>query len=206
MKKQSYFTKALVIALCLVCVTALAGSSFKTIRKASMNSDYTYTLDGNPIMEGEPIILYQDVYYAPVASVAASLGYDTTVDGEKAAFTTPNTKPTVPTKPTAPTTPTTPSTTNTTIEKAVITAIDFASNTVTVYPEGQSDAISNQIQLKVTGSTEITGTNGSKLAITNLNPNMVIKVTYGPTTKSIPAQADAIKIVAPTTATPIQPR
>ena len=147
MKRKSYFTKVLVLVLCLACVGVAAGTSFKRISGAKINTDYTYSVNNETVMTGDGIILYKDVYYAPVADLAAALGYNATIDGEKAVFTTPGetVKPSTP----APATP------SITIDKAVITKVDFAGKTVTVYPQGKSDSAANQVVLKITNDTII---------------------------------------------------
>lgn len=187
---KKHLNTFIVVSLCILCFgTLFATTLFKPVR-ASINPSYTYSLNGKTIIKGQPALLYKGKYYAPMASLSNALGYDIVIQEDKAVITTPNpaTKDTI------------------TMPKAVITAIDFAANRITVYPQGQANSAANQIDLFITPETRITDMSGkTQFDITNLNTDMVVQATYSSKmTKSIPPQAKAISIKIPIT--PIQPR
>lgn len=186
-KKALYLSFALVAMLSLSFGTILATTLFIPIR-ASINRSYVYKLDNKVIMSTKPALLYNGVIYAPVDAVASSLGFKATIAEDRTTFTKK----------------TNTSSNTVTINRAMVSAIDFASNTLTVYPEGQS---SNQIRLLITPQTVITYANtGQRASITSLGTATVVKVVRTPqTTKTTPPQATAlsIQILSPM---PPQPR
>lgn len=190
---KKYSTKAfltLLFATMLGFTTLWATTLFKPIR-ASINNNYAYTLDGKTILKNQPSILYKGKYYVPLESIATTLGYNINIQEDQANLTTP-----VP-----------PSKDNTTLDQAVITAIDFASNQITIYPKGKPNNASNQIVLNITPSTVISDSQGNTYDITALTTDMVVQATYSSAmTKSIPPQSNAKRIVILKGSTPIQPR
>lgn len=191
MKKHS--TKVLMTLLftCLLGFTTIwATTLFKPIR-ASINRAYSYTLDGKEILKNQPAILYRDKYYVPLENLATTLGYNIAIQEDQANLTSPGYAPKD----------------NITLDQAIITAIDFASNRITIYPKDKPNNSSNQVVLNITPDTVITDKQGNTYDITALNTSMPIQATYSAAmTKSIPPQANAIKIVILNNASSIQPR
>ncbi|MGL4362633.1 MAG: hypothetical protein ACRCSG_05120 [Cellulosilyticaceae bacterium] len=183
--KKRQLIQALSVSLMSVAImtTVMAVTQFTNIR-AAINTNYTYTLNGEQILKNQPMILYKGNYYAPVAETAQALGYNALVEADKATFTSPGTVPD--TKPS----------TNTTLKNANIAAVDFSNRTMVVYPANTSSSEKNQVVLNITPQTIITNAQGTaRYRLEDIDTFSKIDVTYGATTKSIPPQANAIKIV-----------
>lgn len=192
MKKQPLSHLLLISTLCIICFGTVLGTTlFKPIR-ASINPNYTYTLNGKTILQGNPAILYKGRFYAPIDSLTNTLGYNVSIQEDRAILTSPKDT----------------SKDSITLNEAVITAIDFAANRITVYPKGKANTIEDQIDLYITPQTLITDGSGKyQYNITNLTTDMVVKVTYSPQmTKSIPPQANALTIRILGNPNYIQPR
>ncbi|OON95460.1 MAG: hypothetical protein ATN36_08160 [Epulopiscium sp. Nele67-Bin005] len=172
----------------------MAGAMMSSIR-ANIKYDYKYWLDGKIILAGKPAIIYDNVVYVPLNDLARTLGYNTAVQGDGATLTSPGT-PSLPVPPSG-------QATDILINRAIISAIDFSSNQITVYPENSPN---NLIRLNVTPSTRITyGTNSSNANFVDLAPGMVVRALHSPAvSKSNPPQANATSITI--LSTPIQPR
>lgn len=189
MKKRSVLSYFILGSLFMCCMgTVLATTLFKPIR-ASINPSYTYTVNGNRVLKNKPAILYKGTIYAPITDLTTALGYNASVGESSATITTPPK----------------PNNDTTTMNNAIITAIDFAANRITIYP---SNNPSKQIDLLITPNTRITDTRTNHVYdITELNTNMIVQATYSSKmTKTNPPQstATAIKIISPQSQ--IQPR
>lgn len=198
MKRKSLKQSILIGCLCLLSITPLlAAGRFRPIR-ASINREHRYVVNGKEVLRTAPIIRFEDRYYVPIDLLGNSLGYDVRSNNDETTFTS-KTRPT-------PTPTSNPTQGTVTLDRAVIIAIDFSTNEVTVYPEGKPNTDQNQIVLRITPETVITNSTGiPRFTIADLNTDMVVQVTYsGAMTKSIPPQTNAIKIVAPLSS--IQPR
>lgn len=189
-KHTSHSVSMLLLILLLGFATLGATTLFKPIR-ASINKNYTYSLDGKQILKNKPMILYKGQYYAPIDSLTTALGYNIALQEDQALITTPGK----------------PSDKTTTLDNAVITAIDFASNQLTIYPKGKPNNANNQIVLNITPNTIITDKQGNMYDITALTTDMVLQATYSSAmTMSIPPQSTAIKLVIQSVPNFIQPR
>lgn len=200
MKRKSLKQAILIGCLCLLSITPLlAAGRFRPIR-ASINREHRYVVNGKEVLRTAPIIRFEDRYYVPIDLLGNSLGYEVKSNNDETTFTSKTNSTPRPTPTSSPTQGAV------TLDRAVIIAIDFASNEVTVYPEGKPNNDQNQIVLRITPETVITNSTGiPRFTIADLNTDMVVQVTYsGAMTKSIPPQTNAIKIVAPLSS--IQPR
>lgn len=198
MKRKSLKQSIIIGCLCMLSITPLlAAGRFRPIR-ASINREHRYVVNGKEVLRAAPIIRFENQYYVPINLLSESLGYDVRSNDNDTTFTS-RTKP-------SPTPTSNPTQGTVTLDRAIIIAIDFSTNEVTVYPEGKPNTDQNQIVLRITPETVITNSTGiPRFTIADLNTDMVVQVTYSAAmTKSIPPQTNAIKIVAPLSS--IQPR
>lgn len=185
MKRKLVLLGVIALTLTSLLGTAWAATKLSPI-KASLSTDYKYTLDGKQIMKNVPAIIYNNMAYAPVYNLAKDLGYNVTVTESETALAKPTTTPTNPTQPSD----------TATIDKAQVIAINFADNTMTIVPAGKSSDLNNQIILKITPETTIQHSKNKKIyKLSDLQPGINVKVVHSlAMTKSIPPQTVAYSI------------
>lgn len=190
-KKHSSYVFLSLILFCS-SFTLFASPFFKPI-KASMNTNFKYSLNGAPILAKTPAIIYEGTVYAPINKLVNALGYEIAVQNNQAIISTP-----VPT----------PAKDTVTISNATITAIDFATDRITVYPTNKANTMLNQVDLFITKNTVITdGKTKRVYSIQDLNTGMPVKVVYSSrVTKSIPPQSEALQITLLNSSNTPQPR
>ncbi|ONI43143.1 hypothetical protein AN640_06660 [Candidatus Epulonipiscium fishelsonii] len=177
-------------------VYAYAMTYYRPVNNVTINYGYRYVLDGIRILNGNPALKYQGVVYAPLDNILQALGYNTAVQDDGVSITTRNiTGPTYyPPYPPANmlppvSNPVGPVSTNQSIPRAFISSIDFASDSLVVYPEGQPN---NQLRLNLTPKTTIKFSDGLRANFSDLNLDMPLKINYSiDTTKSNLPQAYA---------------
>ena len=162
----------------------------KSIR-AQLNSSYTYSLNGKPILANTPAIVYNKKVYVPLEDYTKALGYNLNLQNNNAAITSSKPNTSKPQKPSP--APTSMPQTNERVS-GVILAIDFNGKTITILPTGKSNSPNNQIVLTITDATKITDGKTKKLyTINDLNTDMKITAVYSTrSTKSIPPQTQNI--------------
>lgn len=195
MKQKKIFTLITIGALMFSFAFSLQAQSSrpKSIR-AQLNSNYTYSLDGKPILANQPTIVYNKKVYVPLEDYTKALGYTLNLQNTNAAIT--SSKPSTPVKPSpfpSPSPTTVPSNKQQTVS-GIILAIDFGSKRITLLPTGKSNSPNNQVVLTLNDATTITDGKTKKIyTINDLNTDMKITATYTvQSTKSIPPQTQNI--------------
>ncbi|ONI37693.1 hypothetical protein AN639_00730 [Candidatus Epulonipiscium fishelsonii] len=196
MNKKGIWPSILAIVAVLgVGIYAYAMTYYQPISNVSINYGYKYYVDGIRVLNGNPSLKYQGVIYAPLDNILQALGYNTAVQDDGVSITSRNISgPTYypPANMLPQNQPPVGPVAGTQSIRAFIYSIDFASDSLVVYPDGQPN---NPIRLNVTPQTNIMFSDGRRATFSDLNLNMPLKVTYSSNmTKSNPPQANATSI------------